>query len=160
MEAYEEGGAVYRRRSPSYMPRRVVTQPEYVSQDYRDHRPREHSTRPIGPSGEFVEVMAPPERRRMEDGTRDYITRPTSVRPAEAVRYEVARDYGRVQSAREYGAIAAEPGVVRQEYNTRPVERYYNQPMRGGEEIAFIERPRGATQEIVYADDARREIYR
>ncbi|KAK2675604.1 hypothetical protein RAB80_007789 [Fusarium oxysporum f. sp. vasinfectum] len=186
MEAYEEGGAVYRRRSPSYMPRRVVTQPEYVSQDYRDHRPREHSTRPIGPSGEFVEVMAPPERRRMEDGTRDYITRPTSVRPAEAVRYEVARDYGRVQSvrpeppvrqyatsvhpesrreavqpyAREYGAIAAEPGVVRQEYNTRPVERYYNQPMRGGEEIAFIERPRGATQEIVYADDARREVYR
>ncbi|KAG7431637.1 hypothetical protein Forpi1262_v007469 [Fusarium oxysporum f. sp. raphani] len=186
MEAYEEGGAVYRRRSPSYMPRRVVTQPEYVSQDYRDHRPREHSTRPMGPSGEFVEVMAPPERRRMEDGTRDYITRPTSVRPAEAVRYEVARDYGRVQSvrpeppvrqyatsvhpesrreavqpyAREYGAIAAEPGVVRQEYNTRPVERYYNQPMRGGEEIAFIERPRGATQEIVYADDARREVYR
>ncbi|EWG45314.1 hypothetical protein FVEG_06143 [Fusarium verticillioides 7600] len=186
MEAYEEGGAVYRIRSPSYMPRRVVTQPEYVSQDYRDHRPREYSTRPIGPSGEFVEVMAPPERRRMEDGTRDYITRPTSVRPAEPVRYEVARDYGRVQSvrpeppvrqyatsvhpegrreavqpyAREYGAIAAEPGVVRQEYSTRPVERYYNQPMRGGEEIAFIERPRGATQEIVYADDARREVYR
>ncbi|EWG45316.1 hypothetical protein FVEG_06143 [Fusarium verticillioides 7600] len=28
MEAYEEGGAVYRIRSPSYMPRRVVTQPE------------------------------------------------------------------------------------------------------------------------------------
>ncbi|SCO38567.1 uncharacterized protein FFMR_05184 [Fusarium fujikuroi] len=186
METYEEGGAVYRRRSPSYMPRRIVTQPEYVSQDYRDHRPREHSTRPIGPSGEFVEVMAPPERRRMEDGTRDYIARPTSVRPAEPVRYEVARDYGRVQSvrpeppvrqyatsvhpesrreavqpyAREYGGIAAEPGVVRQEYSTRPVERYYNQPMRGGEEIAFIERPRGATQEIVYADDARREVYR
>jgi hypothetical protein len=185
MEAYE-GGAVYRRRSPSYMPRRVVTQPEYVSQDYRDHMPREHSTRPLGPSGEFVEVMPPPERRRMEDGTRDYITRPTSVRPAEPVRYEVARDYGRVQSVRpeppvrqyatsvhpeshreavqpyvrEYGAIAAEPGVVRQEYSTRPVERYYNQPMRGGEEIAFIERPRGATQEIVYADDARREVYR
>ncbi|KAF9767563.1 hypothetical protein IL306_015247 [Fusarium sp. DS 682] len=186
MEAYEEGGAIYRRRSPSYMPRRVVTQPEYVSQDYRDHRLREHSTRPIGPSGEFVEVMAPPERRRMEDGARDYITRPTSVRPAEPVRYEVARDYGRVQSVRpeppvrqyatsvhpenrreavqpygrEYGAITTEQGVVRPEYSTRPVERYYNQPMRGGEEIAFIERPRGATQEIVYADDARREVYR
>ncbi|KAF4339163.1 hypothetical protein FBEOM_6983 [Fusarium beomiforme] len=186
METYEEGGAVYRRRSPSYMPRRVITQPEYVSQDYRDHQPREHSTRPIGPSGEFVEVMAPPERRRMEDGARDYITRPTSVRPAEPVRYEVSRDYGRVQSVRpeppvrqyatsvhpenrreavqpygrEYGAIAAEQGVVRPEYSTRPVERYFNQPMRGGEEIAFIERPRGATQEIVYADDARREVYR
>ncbi|PHH60766.1 hypothetical protein CDD81_1163 [Ophiocordyceps australis] len=31
---------------------------------------------------------------------------------------------------------------------------------RGTAEIAFIERPRGATQEIVYADDVRREIYR
>jgi hypothetical protein len=32
--------------------------------------------------------------------------------------------------------------------------------MRGGEDIAFIEQPRGATQEIVYADDGRREVYR
>ncbi|KAJ4138216.1 hypothetical protein NW768_002037 [Fusarium equiseti] len=186
METYDEGGAVYRRRSPSYMPRRVVTQPEYISQDYRDQRPHEHSSRPLGHPGEFVEVMAPPERRRLEDGTREYITRPASVRPAESVRYEVARDYGRVQSVRpevpvrqyapsvhpenrrdaaqpygrEYGALPAEPGVVRPEYSTRPVERYYNQPMRGGEEIAFIEQPRGATQEIVYADDARREVYR
>ncbi|KAF4440575.1 hypothetical protein F53441_12266 [Fusarium austroafricanum] len=186
IETYEEGGAVYRRRSPSYMPRRVVTQPEYISQDYRDPRPREHSSRPMGPPSDFIEVMAPPERRRIEDGTREYIARPASVRPAEPVRYEVARDYGRVQSVRpeapvhqyatsvhpenrrevaqpygrEYGAIAAEQGVVRQEYSTRPMERYYNQPMRSGEEIAFIERPRGATQEIVYADDARREVYR
>ncbi|KIL92781.1 hypothetical protein FAVG1_03961 [Fusarium avenaceum] len=186
METYEEGGAVYRRRSPSYMPRRVVTQPEYISQDYRDQRTHEHSTRALGPSGEFIEVMAPPERRRMEDGAREYITRPTSVRPMEPIRYEVARDYGQVQSVRpeppvrqyatsvhpenrreaaqpygrEYGALTAEQGGVRQEYSTRPVERYYNQPMRGGEEIAFIERPRGATQEIVYADDARREVYR
>ncbi|KAJ4270054.1 hypothetical protein NW762_001727 [Fusarium torreyae] len=186
METYEEGGAIYRRPSPSYMPRRVVTQPEYISQDYRDHRPREPSSRPMAPPGEFIEVMAPPERRRMEEGAREYITRPTSVRPMEPVRYEVARDYGRVQSVRpdaaarqyatsvhpenrreaaqpygrEYGALTAEQGVVRREYSTRPVERYYNQPIRGGEEIAFIERPRGATQEIVYADDARREVYR
>ncbi|KAL4722808.1 hypothetical protein ACLX1H_010046 [Fusarium chlamydosporum] len=186
METYDEGGAVYRRRSPSYMPRRVVTQPEYISQDYRDQRPHEHSARPLGHPGEFVEVMAPPERRRLEDGTREYITRPASVRPAEPVRYEVARDNGRVQSVRpeapvrqyapsvhpenrreaaqpygrEYGPLTAEQGVVRPEYSTRPVERYYNQQMRGGEEIAFIEQPRGATQEIVYADDVRREVYR
>ncbi|KAM0344214.1 hypothetical protein ACHAPU_007740 [Fusarium lateritium] len=186
METYEEAGALYRRGSPSYMPRRVVTQPEYVSQDYRDQRPHEHSSRPMGPSGEFIEVMAPPERRRMEDGTREYITRPASVRPTEPVRYEVTRDYGRVQSVRpeppvrqyaasvhpenrreaaqpygrEYGALTAEQAAVRPEYSTRPVERYYNQPTRGGEEISFIERPRGATQEIVYADDARREVYR
>jgi hypothetical protein len=185
-ETYDEGGAVYRRRSPSYMPRRVVTQPEYISQDYRDQRMHEQPSRPLGHPGEFVEVMAPPERRRLEDGAREYITRPSSVRPAEPVRYEVARDYGRVQSVRpevpvrqyapsvhpenrreaaqpygrEYGAVTAEQGVVRQEYSTRPVERYYNQPMRGGEEIAFIEQPRGATQEIVYADDARREVDR
>ncbi|KAF4460966.1 hypothetical protein FALBO_12252 [Fusarium albosuccineum] len=185
METYE-GGALYRRPSPSYMPRRVVTQPEYVSQDFRDHRPREYSSRPMAPQGEFVEVMAAPERRRVEEGPREYITRAASVRPAEPIRYEVARDYGRVQSvrpeaaarqyqtsihpesrreaaqpyAREYGALPAEQGVVRQEYSARPVERYYNQPMRGGEEIAFIERPRGTTQEIVYADDARREVYR
>ncbi|KAF5673763.1 hypothetical protein FHETE_3150 [Fusarium heterosporum] len=186
METYEGAGALYQRRSPSYMPRRVVTQPEYISQDYRDQRPHEHVSRPMGPLGEFVEVMAPPERRRMEDGTREYITRPASVRPTEPVRYEVARDYGRVQSVRpeppvrqyaasvhpenrreaaqpygrEYGALTAEQPAVRPEYSTRPVERYYNQPTRGEEEIAFIERPRGATQEIVYADDARREVYR
>ncbi|XEV06460.1 hypothetical protein FSHL1_011747 [Fusarium sambucinum] len=185
-ETYDEGGAVYRRRSPSYMPRRVVTQPEYISQDYRDQRLHEQPLRPLGHPGEFVEVMAPPERRRLEEGTREYITRPSSVRPAEPVRYEVARDYGRVQSVRpevpvrqyapsahpenrreaaqpygrEYGALTAEQGFVRQEYSTRPVERYYNPPRIGGEEIAFIEQPRGATQEIVYADDARREVYR
>ncbi|KAF4991298.1 hypothetical protein FGRMN_7900 [Fusarium graminum] len=186
VETYEEAGALYRRGSPSYMPRRVVTQPEYIPQDYRDQRLHEHSSRPVGPLGEFVEVMAPPERRRMEDGTREYITRPTSVRPTEPVRYEVARDYGRVQSVRpeppvrqyaasvhpenrreaaqpygrEYGALTAEQPAVRPEYSTRPAERYYNQPTRGEEDIAFIERPRGATQEIVYADDARREVYR
>ncbi|WXC66466.1 hypothetical protein SNK03_012244 [Fusarium graminearum] len=185
-ETYDEGGAVYRRRSPSYMPRRVVTQPEYIPQDYRDQRPHEQPSRPLGHPGDFVEVMAPPERRRLENGTMEYITRPPSVRPAEPVRYEVARDYGRLQSVRpevpvrqyapsvhpenrreaaqpygrEYGALPVEQGVVRQEYSTRPVERYYNQQMRGGEEIAFIEQPRGATQEIVYADDARREVYR
>ncbi|KAF5019218.1 hypothetical protein F66182_8792 [Fusarium sp. NRRL 66182] len=186
VERYEDGRIVYRRPSPSYMPRRVVTQPEYISQDYRDHHPRELSSRPIAPPGEFIDAMAPPERRRVEDGVREYISRPTSVRPPEPIRYEVARDYGRVQSVRpepavrqyatsghpenhceavqpygrEYGALTVEQGAVRREYSTRPVERYYNQPVRGGEEIAFIEHPRGATQEIVYADDARREVYR
>ncbi|KAF4967683.1 hypothetical protein FZEAL_10504 [Fusarium zealandicum] len=186
VETYEEGGAVFRRPSPSYMPRRVVTQPEYMSQDYREHQTRGYSTRPMAPPGEYMEVMAPPERRRMEEGPREFISRATSVRPVESMRYEVARDYGRVQSvrpeaavrqyatavhpesrreaaqpyAREYGTLPAEQGVVRQEYSARPVERYYNQPARGGEEIAFIERPRGTTQEIVYADDARREVYR
>ncbi|RTE72947.1 hypothetical protein BHE90_012618 [Fusarium euwallaceae] len=187
METYEEGGTVYRRPSPTYIPRRVVTQPEYISQDYRDHRPREYPARPMAPPGEPVEIMAPPGRRRVEEGPRDYITRAASVRPADPVWYEVARDYGRVQSvrpegavrqyatsvhpesrreaaqpyAREYGTLPVEQGAVRREYSARPpLERYYNQPMRGGEDIAFIEQPRGAAQEIVYADDGRREVYR
>ncbi|KAJ4311971.1 hypothetical protein N0V84_010164 [Fusarium piperis] len=187
METYEEGAAIYRRPSPTYIPRRVVTQPEYISQDYGEHRPREYPARSMAHPGEPVELMAPPGRRRVEEGPRDYITRAASVRPAEPVWYEVARDYGRVQSvrpegavrqyatsvhpesrreaaqpyAREYGTLPVEQGVVRREYSARPpLERYYSQPMRGGEDIAFIEQPRGAAQEIVYADDGRREVYR
>ncbi|KAH7145750.1 hypothetical protein B0J13DRAFT_554028 [Dactylonectria estremocensis] len=187
VESYEQGGPIYRRTSPPYMPRRVITQPEYISQDYRDSRQQDYSTRPMAPSNEFVEVMAPPERRHMEEGPREFITRSASVRPAEPVRYEVSREYGRVQSVRPEGQVrqyatsahsegrreAAQPymvrdydprpmeaAMVRQEYGVRPVERFYDHTMRGGEDIAFIERPRGATQEIVYADDVRREVYR
>lgn len=186
METYEEGGAVYRRPSPTYIPRRVVTQPEYISQDYRDHRPREYPARPMAHPGEPAELLAPPGRRRVEEAPRDYIARAASVRPAEPVWYEVARDYGRVQSvrpegavrqyasvhpesrreaaqpyAREYGTLPMEQGAVRREYSARPpLERYYHHPMRGGEDIAFVEQPRGAAQEIMYADDGRREVYR
>ena len=89
-----------------------------------------------------------------------------SVRPEAAVRQYTAsvhpesrRDAGHPY-VREYGPRPGEQPIVRQEYSARPTERYYEPPLRGGEEIAFIERPRGSTQEIVYADDARREIYR
>ncbi|CAM1511393.1 Fc.00g089060.m01.CDS01 [Cosmosporella sp. VM-42] len=183
--SYEDGATIYRRSPPQYaMSRRVVTQPEYISQEYRESRQQEYSTRPMAPPGEYVEVVAPPERRHLEPAPRDFIARAASVRPTEPVRYEVPRDYGRVQSVRpeipvrqyaasvhpesrreaalpymrDYGARPVEQPVVRREYGMRPVEQYYDQ--RGGEEIAFIERPRGATQEIVYADDARREVYR
>ncbi|KAH6895445.1 hypothetical protein B0T10DRAFT_216488 [Thelonectria olida] len=184
VDSYEQAGAVYRRSSPSYMPRRVVTQPDFVSQDYRDNRLREYPPRPMASASDFVEVMVPQERRRVEGGPREYISRAASVRPAEPLRYEVSRDYGQVQSVRpeapvrqyatsvhpdggresqpyirEYGSRPVET-VMRRDYSARPaVERYYEQPVRG-EEIAFIERPRGNTQEIVYADDARREVYR
>ncbi|KAI5463291.1 hypothetical protein BGZ63DRAFT_402619 [Mariannaea sp. PMI_226] len=187
IDSYGQGGAVYRRTSPSYMPRRVVTQPEYVSQEYRNSRPREYSSRPMAASNDYTEVMVPPERRHVEERPRECIQRAASVRPAEPVRYEVSRDYGRVQSVRpeapilqyapgahteshrepgpsyirEYGTRPVETTVMRRDYAARPpVERYYDQPVRGGEDIAFIEQPGGATQEIVYADDARREHYR
>lgn len=185
VEPYEEGGTVYRRSSPTYMPRRVVTQPEYISHEYRDNRPQENSSRPMVPQGGYVEYMAPPERRHVEEGPREFMARGASLRPTEPVRYQVARDYGRVQSVRpeapvrqyatsvhpesrretaqpytrEYGTLTTEPGVVRHEYSMRPVEQYYDAQMRGGE-VTFVEGPRGATQEVVYADDARREIYR
>ncbi|KAF7558739.1 hypothetical protein G7046_g5424 [Stylonectria norvegica] len=186
--SYEEAGAVYRRASPPYgaMPRRVVTQPEYVSQDYRDNRQREYSTRPLGPPGEFVEVMAPPERRHLQEGPREFVARAASVRPVEPARYEIPHDYGRVQSVRpeaavqpyassahaagrreaaqpymrEYGVRPVEHQVVRPEYNMRPVEHYYTQQIPGGEEYTYVDRPRGGTQDVVYADDTRREIYR
>lgn len=187
-ESYEEGGVIYRRPSPQYsFPRRVVTQPSYMAQDYRAAPHREYSTRPMAPSGEFVEAMAPVQRRHPEEAPIDYVAaRASSVRPIESVRYEVPHEYGRVQSVRpeaavrqyaanahpqslretgqpyirDYGGRLAEQPIPPQDYTSRPAERYYDQGVRGGEEIAFIERPRGATQEIVYADDARREIYR
>lgn len=182
-----EDGVVYARPTPAYsMQRRVVTQPEYITQDYRDPRQREFSAaRGVGPHEDFVRVMAPPSRRVFEGRPGEYISRSASVRPAESVRYELPQDYGRVQSVRpetnvreyattthpeprrefvqpylrEYGSRPAEQHVIRREYSARPMEQYYD-PQAPGGEVAFIERPRGATQEIVYADDARREVYR
>ncbi|KFH47812.1 hypothetical protein ACRE_013510 [Hapsidospora chrysogenum ATCC 11550] len=179
---------VYTRASSAYPgPRRVVTQPEYASQEFRDDRPREFSVRPAIPPGEYMQVMPPPERQQPGLGTREYGTRAPSVRPMEAVRYEVPQDYGRMQSMRpeapgqdyaaagrreghrepappyemEYGPRPIEQPVYAQGYPGRPVERYYDaQPARPGENIAFIERPRGATQDIVYANDGRGEMYR
>lgn len=100
--------------------------------------------------------------------------RAASMMPVETVRYEVTQGYGRVQSVRpetawrEYGGSvhpesrreAVQPYL--REYAARPMEPYgrHGLQARGADEIAFIERSRGATQEIVYADDGRREIYR
>lgn len=185
---YDDRSVVYTRASSAYPgPRRVVTQPEYASQDYRDGRPREYSGRPGAAPAEYVQVMAPPERQSGIEAPREYGARAASARPMEPVRYDMPRDYGRVQSVRpeappqdfagavhpdgrretaqpyvmEYGPRPVEQPVYQRGYSVRPVERYYDQqPSRGGENIAFIERPGGATQEIVYTDDARREVYR
>jgi hypothetical protein len=184
---YEEGGVVYTRPPSAYaMPRRVVTQPQYLPQEFRESRHREFSTaQGMGPRDDYVRVMPPPSRRVYEERPREYISRAASVRPAEPVRYELPQDYGRVQSvrpgpdAREYaagtqqepqrefmqpymrevGSRPVEQHVIRREYSTRPMEQYYDPQVPGGE-VAFIERPRGTTQDIVYADDARREVYR
>ena len=159
---------------PAYavMPRRIVTQPEYAGYDYRDGRGREYSARPMAPPGEFVEVGGPRERRYFGEAP-GHLARAASMIPVDAVRYEMPPGYGRVQSVRpevpgrEYAA-SVHPDSHRE--LAQPYVRSYGAPPLGdyrhpshappGGEIAFIERPRGATQEIVYADDARREIYR
>ncbi|KAJ6444474.1 SH3 domain containing protein [Purpureocillium lavendulum] len=158
---------------PAYavMPRRVVTQPEYAGYDYRDSRGRDYSARPMAPPGGFVEVAGSHERRYFGEAP-GHVARAASMMPVDPVRYEMP-PYGRVQSVRpempgrEYAASVhldshrelAQPYV--RSYGAPPVGDYRH-PSHAppGGEIAFIERPRGATQEIVYADDARREIYR
>ena len=187
---YDDNRGVLYTRSSSVYPgaRRVVTQPDYVSQDFRDGRPREYSVRPGAPPAEYVQVMAPPERQLGIETPREYGARAASVRPMEPVRYEIPREHGRVQSVwpeapaqdfpssvhtegrreaaqpyiMEYGSRPVEQPVYQRGFSVRPVERYYDQqqPSLAGENIAFIERPGGATQEIVYADSARREVHR
>lgn len=177
-DRYEEGGVVYRRAaSPMYAPRRVVTQPEYAYPEYRSYRQREYSVRPAGQPGEdYVEMGGPPDRRLVEEIPREYITRATTVRPVETVRYET-REYGtRLSSIRpeqipggEYAQFAPPPRsysvrpmdpppsqVVRRGYSVRPVElEYYERPVMG-EEAPYADR------DVVYAgqNPAPRDVYR
>lgn len=187
--AFDDASVVYARAPSAYpMPRRVVTQPEYAHHDYNGGRPREYSARPLGPPAEYMQVMAPPERLPAEaPSAREYAPRAVSVRPVEPMRYEMPHEHGRLQSLRpegpgrehagpghierhrevmqpyvmNYGARPAEPPVAQRGYSVRPVERYYETPQhRGGEGVTYIERPREATHEIVYADNVRHEVYR
>ncbi|KAK6219536.1 hypothetical protein QIS74_05038 [Colletotrichum tabaci] len=186
---------LYQRTSPIYAaPRRVVTQPEYTVPDpQRVYRQREYSTRPMAPSGEeYIPAIGTLEQRRMiEDPPREYMMRATTARPTETVRYELPREYGRVQSVRpeqmpiqdyasvpmhsearreviqpgprSYSVRPAEPQVLRREYSVRPVEQhYYGQPVpaRPEPEVSYIERPRVAAQEMYYAEEAPRPVYR
>ncbi|CCF35980.1 hypothetical protein CH063_01413 [Colletotrichum higginsianum] len=64
---------------------------------------------------------------------------------------------------RSYSVRPAEPQVLRQEYSVRPVEQhYYGQPVpaRPEPEVSYIERPRVAAQEMYYAEEAPRPVYR
>lgn len=123
---YEENGILYRRASPLTVPRRVLTQPEYVTPEYRQYRQREYSVRPSAVPGEEYVDMRAPERRRIvtEEVPREYLPRAMSVRP-EAVRYvedqpryELPReDRGRMQSVRPEAlrseAVRYEPEPIR-----------------------------------------------
>ncbi|KAK1995495.1 hypothetical protein LX36DRAFT_659575 [Colletotrichum falcatum] len=189
---------LYQRTSPIYAaPRRVVTQPEYAIPDaHRVYRHREYSARSMAPPGEeYITARGGLEQRRIiEEPPREYMMRATTARPTETVRYELPREYGRVQSVRpeqlpiqdysaapmhpealreviqpgprSYSVRPSEPQVIRREYSVRPMEQqqqqYYGQalPTRGEPEVSYIERPRVAAQEVYYADEAPRPMYR
>jgi len=87
---FEENGIIYRRVSPVYGGRRVVTQPEYARSEYvKSYRDRDYSTQPAAlPREEYVEYRTLPERRVQEETVPgNYFPRPISVRPQEGVQY-------------------------------------------------------------------------
>ncbi|KAI5868650.1 hypothetical protein GGS23DRAFT_546528 [Durotheca rogersii] len=179
-ETFEDQGVIYRRLSPTYGPRRVVTQPEYTV-DYRRYRERDYSAQPVGaPGQDFVPIRGAMERRAPEDISRDYLPRAASVRPLEGAGYydrletirsdmpprpyaasvhpEVRRESG-PPVLREYSVRPTERDAARGEFSARPAERYYDRPPHLDEEVTYIERPRAAQQDIIYADNSRRQVY-
>lgn len=148
VEAYDEGGIVYRRASP--LPaRRVVTQPEYAvaPPDHRVYRQREYSVHPPTGGEEFVQIRAP-ERRPVayfDEPVRE-LTRAPSVRP-EAIRYELPREYPqRMQSVRPEGALPREYATsvhpdVRREVQHQPIREYSVRPEVPLREYASSVRP-------------------
>ncbi|KAI0828083.1 hypothetical protein F5Y06DRAFT_283453 [Hypoxylon sp. FL0890] len=182
-DTFEEDGIIYRRASPTYAPRRVITQPEY-GLDYRSYRERDYSIQPMGtPAQEFVPVRGATGGRPPEEMARDYLPRAASVRPAEAIPYynrlgtvrpdvpprhyaasvhpEVRRDAAPPVPpvVRDFSVRPAERDASRGEYSVRPVERFYDRPPHADEEVTYIERPRAAQQEIIYGDHSRRPVY-
>ena len=158
-------------------PRRVVTQPEYAPQQSGANHPTDYPRR----------SMMPPDVRMADPLGPEYGTRAASVRrpppppPSGPSReYTSPLGYGGGPESRsdivpgEYGqGIPLQTGQMpaqrygwEHEPSAAPlgqnvgVQRYYAPPSRAAEEIAFIEEPRGATQEFVYADSGREEVYR
>ncbi|KAI1403397.1 hypothetical protein F4819DRAFT_451283 [Hypoxylon fuscum] len=176
-EAFAEDEVIYQHAPPAYGPRRVVTQPEY-GVDYRSYRERDYSVQPLGAPGHPIRGAA--ERRIPEEIARDYLPRATSVRPAETAPYynrlgtvrpdvpprqyaasvhpEVRRE-AVAPAIREFSVRPAERDAPRREYGVRPVERYYDRQLHPDEEAAYLERPRAAQQEIIYADNSQRQVY-
>jgi hypothetical protein len=145
---------------------------------------------PPPPSNEdYVQVREARQMSHFEEAPRQYIARAPSVHP-DAVRYEVPREYvSRQQSMRpelpsetiryevreaplrEYSVRPETYRVPPREYLPERGERYYDEAQRPiGEEnrrpvpsaeVAYIERPRVREASVMmYADDARREVYR
>ncbi|KAL7818792.1 hypothetical protein V8C44DRAFT_319113 [Trichoderma aethiopicum] len=185
---HNDGNVVYARPLSIYDPvRRVyVSEPEYPH-DQRDSQFSDHQLQQRGyiqivrsHDGRIIEErpaeyvsrapsFRPPERMRFEPA-QPYI-RMHSARPDApgreynaGVHMDGRHPEGPQAYTREYaGSPMQRAPTIHREYSMRPPERYH-EPQggapRGTDEIAFIERPRGASREIVYVDDVRREVYR
>ncbi|KAK3987829.1 hypothetical protein QBC44DRAFT_294223 [Cladorrhinum sp. PSN332] len=128
-EILDDDAVVYQPTSPAYAaPRRVVTQPEFVIPDHRAYRE----------AGVPGSAMAPPSAEyapTRSEPPREYITRPTSVRPqVEPVRFDSAYEervldiYGprsaSVRPAAENIRYEAPVGYERRIVNSNGVEEY------------------------------------
>ncbi|KAI1430239.1 hypothetical protein F5Y12DRAFT_722809 [Xylaria sp. FL1777] len=179
-EIVGEDGVIYRRASPGYAPRRVITQPEYGT-GFRSYRERDYLMQPMAapPSQEFVQIRGTAEHRLTEHVPREYLPRAASVRPVEPVPYERLTSSRPDIPPRQYAAsvhpdarreIAPHVGgdysvrqtemeIPQRAYSVRPVERYYEQPPREGD-ITYVERPRAAHQEVLYpGNSTSRQVY-
>ncbi|KAI8956100.1 hypothetical protein F4801DRAFT_525477 [Xylaria longipes] len=173
-EIVGEDGVIYRRASPAYAHRRVITQPDYGT-GFRSYRERDYPVQSMGhPSQEFVQIRGPAEHVSQE-----YLPRTASVRPVESVPYDrlgstrpdiPPRQYAasvhpdaRREIAphvgRDYSVRPTEMEIPQPAYSVRPVERHYEQSPREGD-VTYVERPRAARQEVVYqGNGAPRQVY-
>ncbi|KAI0430152.1 hypothetical protein F5Y09DRAFT_308320 [Xylaria sp. FL1042] len=176
-EIVGEDGVIYRRASPGYAPRRVITQPEYGA-GFRTYRERDYPVQPMAPPGqEFVQIRGATEHRLTEHVPRQYLPRAASVRPVESVPYErltstrpdiPPRQYAasvhpdarrEIAPHVDYNVRPTEMEIPQRAYSVRPVERYYEQPPRD-DDVTYVERPRATHQEIIYTGNSTsRQVY-
>ncbi|KAI2621354.1 hypothetical protein GGS21DRAFT_535734 [Xylaria nigripes] len=180
-EIIGEDGAIYRRVSPSYAPRRVITEPEYGA-GFRSYRERDYPLQSMGPpSQEFVQIRGATEHRVTEQLPRDFLPRAASVRPigpadtmaydrfsstradipprryAASVHPEARREVA-PHVVREYGGRQTEMDIPQRAYSVRPVDRYYEPTGEG--EVTYVERPRAVPQEVIYpGNGTSRQVY-
>ena len=90
-DVYEDDTATYRQPETTYpAPRRVVTQPELAGPDQRTYREISYPSHAMPPPpGEYLPPRPRADSRTVGEPPREYIARPTSVRPpVEHGRYE------------------------------------------------------------------------
>ncbi|KAI1306875.1 hypothetical protein F5Y03DRAFT_130870 [Xylaria venustula] len=178
-EIVGEDGVIYRRASPGYAPRRVITQPEYGT-TFRTYRERDYLMPPMGPpSQDFLPIRGVAEHRANEHVPRPYFHRAASVRPVDSVPYDglssarpdgPSRQYAasvHPEARREiashvvgdYGVRPTEMEIPQRAYSVRPVERYYEQAARD-DDVTYVERARATHQEAIYSGNgASRQVY-